>query len=295
MSQFSPQLAADQRLALEREIMTNQYELVEDVIFANTFFALEETGLAYPSLSPDTSEETRKLDAWLRVFASASRVREGKFFDRHNFMTWDRPQAVPRKNRVRRFADGVFGTTVDNGLQKVLDDLAAIGHLGGVIEVGKLHLRIAQPGDPYWRCESCERVHLHRGEQICTRCYARLPDNPTGAVDALWNSNFLGRRIVRGHDQGIKRFRLKCEELSGQDEDFSDRLRRIQGHLRRTIERSRPSCGRDRHVVGDDHHGGGHRHRLVADGLPSQHAAPKVQLSAARRPGRRAAVRHSPS
>jgi hypothetical protein len=70
VSQFSPQLAADQRLALEREIMTNQYELVEDVIFANTFFALEETGLAYPSLSPDASEETRKLDAWLRVLAS---------------------------------------------------------------------------------------------------------------------------------------------------------------------------------------------------------------------------------
>ncbi|HBF56891.1 MAG TPA: helicase, partial [Afipia sp.] len=228
VSQFSPQLAADQRLALEREIMTNQYELVEDVIFANTFFALEETGLAYPSLSPDASEETRKLDAWLRVFASASRVREGKFFDRHNFMTWDRPQAVPKKNRVRRFADGVFGATVDNGLQKVLDDLAAIGHLGGVIEVGKLHLRIAQPGDPYWRCESCERVHLHRGEQVCTRCYTRLPDNPTGTVDALWNSNFLGRRIVRGHDQGIKRFRLKCEELSGQTEDFSDRLRRFK-------------------------------------------------------------------
>lgn len=228
LSEFSPQLAADQRLELERQIMTNQYELVEDVIFANTFFALEETGLAYPSVSPDGSEETRKLDAWLRVFASASRVREGKFFDKNNFMTWDRPQAVPKKNRVRRFADKVFGATGDNGLQKVLDDLAVIGHLGGVIEVGKLHLRVAQLGDPYWRCESCERVHLHRGEQICTRCYTRLPDTPTGTVDALWNSNFLGRRIVRGHDQRIKRFRLKCEELSGQTEDFSDRLRRFK-------------------------------------------------------------------
>lgn len=228
VSQFSPQLPADRRLELERKIMTNQYELVEDVIFANTFFALEETGLAYPSLSRDSSEATRKLDAWLRVFASASRVREGKYFDVHNYMTWDRPQAVPKNNRVRRFADKVFGASLDNGLKQVLDDLAAIGHLGGVIEVGKLHLRVAQPGDPYWRCVSCERVHLHRGEQICTRCYTPLPDNPTGTVDALWDSNFLGRRIVRGHDQGIKRFRLKCEELSGQTEDFSDRLRRFK-------------------------------------------------------------------
>ena len=208
--------------------MTNQYELVEDVIFANTFFALEETGLAYPSLSPDATDETRKLDAWLRVFASASRVREGKYFDRNNFVTWDRPKAVPKNNRVRRFADKVFGTGLDNGLQEVLNALSAIGHTGGVVEVGKLHLRVAEAADPYWRCESCERVHLHRGEQICTRCYNSLPDNPTGVVDTLWSQNFLGRRIVRGHDQGIKRFRLKCEELTGQTEDFSDRLRRFK-------------------------------------------------------------------
>lgn len=228
VSQFSPQLPADRQLDLERKIMTNQYELVEDVIFANTFFALEETGLAYPSLSPDVTEQTRKLDAWLRVFASASRVREGKYFDRNNFVTWDRPQAVPKNNRVRRFADMVFGASLDNGLQKVLNDLATLGHTGGVVEVGKLHLRVAEAGDPYWRCEFCERVHLHRGEQICTRCYNPLPDNPTGTVETLWRKNFLGRRIVRGNDQGIKRFRLKCEELSGQTEDFSDRLRRFK-------------------------------------------------------------------
>ena len=46
-------------------------------------------------------------------------------------------------------------------------------------------MQSAQPGDPFWRCQSCERVHLHRGEQICTRCYTPLPDNPTGAVDTL--------------------------------------------------------------------------------------------------------------
>ncbi|MET4278538.1 MULTISPECIES: DEAD/DEAH box helicase [unclassified Bradyrhizobium] len=228
VSQFSPQLPADRQLDLERRIMTNQYELVEDVIFANTFFALEETGLAYPSLVSDATDATRKLDAWLRVFASASRVREGRYFDRNNFVTWDRAQAVPKNNRVRRFADRVFGAGADNGLKGILDELAAIGHSGGVIEVGKLHLRVAEAGDPYWRCGSCERVHLHRGEQICTRCYNPLPDNPTGAVETLWSQNFLGRRIVRGHDQGIKRFRLKCEELTGQTEDFSDRLRRFK-------------------------------------------------------------------
>jgi hypothetical protein len=162
-------------------------------------------------------------------------VREGRYFDRNNYMTWDRAagrakeQPCPPVRRQRRSA-----LVWTNGLQGILDALAAIGHLGGVIEVGKLHLRVAQPRDPFWRCQSCERVHLHRGEQICTLCYTPLPDNPTGAVDALWSTNLLGRRIVRGHDQCIKRFRLKCEELSGQTEGFSDRLpesdRRRRGH-----------------------------------------------------------------
>jgi len=50
-SEFSNSLTAEQRAGISIEIMRNQYELVEDVIFANTFFALEETGLAYPSLT----------------------------------------------------------------------------------------------------------------------------------------------------------------------------------------------------------------------------------------------------
>ena len=53
---------------IRRELM----ELVDDVIFANTFFALEETGLAYPSISKDSGGEIDRLDAWLRVFASAN-------------------------------------------------------------------------------------------------------------------------------------------------------------------------------------------------------------------------------
>ncbi|MEA2895972.1 MAG: hypothetical protein QOJ84_1587 [Bradyrhizobium sp.] len=226
-ARFSTSLTAQQRLELTRDIMQNQYELVEDVIFANTFFALEETGLAYPSLSKEVGEDSIKADAWLRVFASASRVREGKYFDKDNYRQWDDPQTVPVNNKVRRFANRVFGADWAAGLAGVLDMLRLHDQHGGTIEVGKLFLRIGERGDPFWRCQSCERVHMHRGVGICTRCYSPLPE-PTGAVEELWNSNFLGRRIIRGHDQNIPRFRLKCEELSGQTENFSDRLRRFK-------------------------------------------------------------------
>src|SRR5262249_49189201 len=94
-----------------------------------------------------------------------------------------------------------------------------------VIKVGRLYLRVSKEGDPYWRCENCQRVHLHRGVGVCTRCYDPMPPDPTGVVEELWKSNFLGKRIVRGHEEQVRRFRLKCEELTGQTDNFSARLR----------------------------------------------------------------------
>jgi Lhr-like helicase len=227
-SQFSNSLTAQQRAALSIEIMDNQYELVEDVIFANTFFALEETGLAYPSLTAGDDVQSRTLDAWLRVFASGNRVREGKYFDSGNYKQWDTPDDIPERNRVWKFANKLFDAKWSAGLTDVLDAFMRETHHGGAIDVGKLFLRIGERGDNFWRCASCERVHMHYGVGICTRCYDPLRERPSGQVEELWESNFLGRRIVRGHEQNIPRFRLKCEELSGQTENFSDRLRRFK-------------------------------------------------------------------
>lgn len=209
---------------IRRELM----ELVDDVIFANTFFALEETGLAYPSISKEAGEEVDRLDAWLRVFASATRVQENKFFNA-NVTEWDTAAKVPLTNRVRRFADAVYGTNATTKIDDVLEAFGKAGHVNGIIRVGRVFLRVSKPGDPYWRCKSCERIHLHHGVGKCTRCYVDLPVERTGPVDELWQQNFLGRRIVRGLQDGVPRFRLRCEELTGQTDDFSDRLRKFKG------------------------------------------------------------------
>lgn len=210
---------------IRRELM----ELVDDVIFANTFFALEETGLAYPSISKDAGDQVDRLDAWLRVFASATRVQENKFFDANRVTEWDKASKVPLTNRVRRFADAVYGANAAAEIEDVLDAFGRDGHVNGIIRVGRIFLRVSKPGDPYWRCTACERVHLHRGVGRCTRCYVDLPVERTGAVDELWEQNFLGRRIVRGLQDGVPRFRLRCEELTGQTDNFSDRLRKFKG------------------------------------------------------------------
>lgn len=225
---FSNALTPVLRGELSQEIMKSQTELIEDVIFANSFFAIEETGLAYPSLSAAEGAAADEMDAWLRVFASGGRVQEGEYYDPTDTKQWHSAQEVQESNKVRRFADNIFGTQWQIGLDDVLKRLTAENQYGGTIQVGKLYLKIARPDDPYWRCTACERVHMHRGVGRCTRCYMPLQAERTGPVQDLWNSNFLGRRIVRGHDQNTPRFRLKCEELSGQTDDFSDRLRRYK-------------------------------------------------------------------
>jgi Lhr-like helicase len=225
---FSGALTSVLRGDLSQEIMKSQTALIEDVIFANSFFALEETGLAYPSLSAAEGGAADEMDAWLRVFASGNRVQEGEYFDQTDYKQWHSAKDVQESNKVWRFADHIFGAQLQIGLDDVLRRLTAEHQLGGTIQVGKLYLKIAREGDAYWRCTACERVHMHRGVGRCTRCYAPLQTERTGPVEDLWNQNFLGRRIVRGQEQGIPRFRLKCEELSGQTDDFSDRLRRFK-------------------------------------------------------------------
>jgi Helicase conserved C-terminal domain/DEAD/DEAH box helicase len=217
------------RQALWLRIFNEQSELVDDVIFANTFFALEETGLAYPSLSHEIGEEIDRMDAWLRVFASATRVHENKYFDANRMREWTSAGSVPETNRVARFARATFGADYTSGLDDVLRRLQAMGHHNGVIRVGRVYLRVAVQTDPYWRCLSCERIHMHRGVGICTRCYTPLAQQSSGQVSELWTSNFLGRRIVRGQEERVSRFRLRCEELTGQTDNFSDRLRKFKG------------------------------------------------------------------
>lgn len=226
---YSHRLNDAQKAGLNKEILDGQYELIDDVIFANTFFALEETGLAYPSIMDGDEAAADRLDAWLRVFAGAYRVLDNKYVDGDRMNEWVSGSDVKNK-RMQRFAQTVFGAdAATDGLSGILNEFSALGHPSGMIHIGKLYLKVAKENDPYWRCGNCERVHLHRGPGKCTRCGEILDEQPNGQAAELWRKNFLGRRIVRGQDEGVNRFRLRVEELTGQTDDFSDRLRKFKG------------------------------------------------------------------
>lgn len=209
-------------------IRDEQRPLTYEVLFSKTYFALEETGLGYPSLCASAVEGADRLDAYLRVFADAYRVHGNRWAEEAPHI--DRAAEFRPRNRIYRFAlAGVGDQRVSQELQDVLDRFTQLGHGHGLIELDRLFVRLASPLDQFYRCSNCGRVHLHRGTGSCTRCFDPLPAEASGQVSQLWENNFLARRVRRSQDPRTAAFRLRCEELTGQTGFPAQRLRDFKG------------------------------------------------------------------
>lgn len=215
--------------AARREIAGDLLRLVGSTIFSKTYFAVEEAGWGYPCLplrEGQNREQLATYDAMIRVLADSNRTRPSQFEDRNS--PWSAAGDVPARQRLRKFAVAmVSGQGLGELIDGFLAALSAAGHLGGIVYIDQLWYRTVEPKDPYWRCENCGRVHLHLGGRICTRCYAALNPAPSGEVQELRNSNFLGKRVLRS--PGVRR--LRAEELTGMTNNPAARLRRFKGIL----------------------------------------------------------------
>lgn len=208
-------------------IRNDQRPLAYEVLFSKTYFALEETGIGYPSVSATGGEKADRLDAYLRVFADSYRVHGNRWVD--DPVHFDSGGQVPKRSRMFRFTEASSSMDPVAALDGVLREFGGLGHPHGIVELANLHVRLCEAEDPYYRCENCGRIHLHRGTGRCTRCFLALPDTPTGRVESLWDRNFLARRIVRRTSQAPNGFRLRCEELTGQTGSPAQRLRAFKG------------------------------------------------------------------
>lgn len=223
---------ADQVQEERREIAVEQREALHDTLFNKTYFSFEEAGLGYPTLFLHGAYDTRRneLDAFLRVLADSYRVNGSRYFD-PQIKLWTTPADLPPDNRVRRFCEAADRGNGDGYLTRALDELRQLGHVGGVINLFDLGVRLAKADSPFWRCVKCDRVHLHRGAQVCTRCGETLPTQATGTASELWRRNFLAHRVERAGTGAEKLFRLRSEELTGQTRNGAERLRRFRGIL----------------------------------------------------------------
>jgi ATP-dependent helicase YprA (DUF1998 family) len=87
-------------------------------------------------------------------------------------------------------------------------------------------LCLIRPGEEYYACPQCRRVHLHRAGGVCIDCLVALaePQLLSGAPNDADYYNFLAT-------QAGDVFRLNCEELTGQTNkaDARNRQRLFQG------------------------------------------------------------------
>jgi len=205
-----------------------------DLLFSKTYFALEETGLGWPSFygPKEYTEEMSRDDAMLRIFADAYRITPNQFQD-NTKNAWSNAFDMLGRgdNKLRRLMDKILQHP-EQECGAFLDKLrTTLGQTrgDGSIDITMLHFRAADPTGPAWRCTRCGRVHLHSGFGRCTRCGETLtrPDDLTAS--RISAGNFLGRRVMRAISSGEKLFRLKCEELTGQTANPGERLQQFKG------------------------------------------------------------------
>ncbi len=213
------------RQAARLAIIQDQPPLVDEVLFSKTYFAFEETGIGYPSMTLTASPGADRLDAWLRVFSDIYRVEGNKWF--RDPKPWPDADQVSNR-RSSRFARAV-APDWRREFGEVLEAFEKLGHRNGFIDPSLLTVRLVNGDHPFLRCANCGRVHLHRGTGVCTRCTRPLPNEATGRVAELWDRHFLSRRIKRSTRGGLSSFRLRCEELTGQTGTPAERLRCFRG------------------------------------------------------------------
>lgn len=230
------------------KLVEQMQKLVTEIILSRTYFSLEEAGLGYLCLPKNAADGGgRAFDnasAFVRVFGDAYRLLDSPY-DRTPD-PWKDESAIGSTNKVIRFATALWGAEARKNLRSVLDQLTVAGHRDGLLATASLRVRLASPDDEYWRCDKCARVHLHRGTEICTRCFARLPMASNGNVREIIATNFLSKRLSRA---AADPFRLHCEELTGQTEDGADRQRKFRGIL---LPGFRPKRDANRKNVDDE-------------------------------------------
>jgi hypothetical protein len=202
---------------------------IADVLFSRTYFALEETGLAYLCLSRrdgETQDDFERYTTFIRVFAEAYRVQESKYGK--DGRDWVDSSDVPKRNRILRFAEAISPGNGRDLIDSFLKRIAKDKHELGFISVPKLHIHVTSPNDAAWKCVRCTRIHLIRGPGICTRCFVALPQEPNMTAEEVSEAHFVGRKFNR---KGNDPFRLHCEELTGQTDDGPDRQRKFKGLL----------------------------------------------------------------
>jgi hypothetical protein len=209
------ELTQVQQQHLGRILQQAEAELV-NIIFASGRRSLESLLLAFATPDRISFPQTDRVvqeaaDGVIRLLGQRKRI------DTHNSYTQDTPPSFVAAylNRVaqlqRRNASDLFA--------EVFDYLARANCvLSSVIRMQGLCLMA--PGEDFYQCPDCRRLHLHGAGGICTECLAEL-GSPLAI--GLRHASPDYYTFLATHAGPL--FRLNCEELTGQTNTTDARKR----------------------------------------------------------------------
>lgn len=223
---------ANQKQSLEmaaREVSAHMKDLLVNNLQSRTYFAIEEMGWGYlcNKLPKGASrKEIAWLDGALRTLVDSYRTDSAS--GEWEIPDWDKPSQIRSNSPLGNYlaaCSTVLGKSPEQLKMECIQQLGSLsGHNGLKITSRNLHFVPVDADQPYFRCSSCGRVHLHRAGGVCTRCFKPLSTEPTGQARELRESNFLGLRL----QQKKSEFRLRAEELTGVTNSPAARLRRFK-------------------------------------------------------------------
>ena len=229
---------------------------IAELLFRRLFYSLEASGLGTPVVRP--KPEGAQLSALLAslqahasdILSAVVRILGDKYkyvgseYQRDN---QDLQNARDFPAAVRNYLKAVcalhgraeadwydVGEWVRRQLRRSANGALPAINTSGNVDVINLWLKAATATDPYWKCQTCHRVHLHRAAGICTSCRRPLPaaahtrNGVPQTCQHLWEKNYLAYHAALHPRESI---RLHCEELTGQTDDQFERQR----HFRNVI------------------------------------------------------------
>ena len=214
-----PRPARSLGLAEETLLRRIGESLMEEVIlglFGGAGRDFESLGLGWLALRDDhapidapVSTGTAEARSALRVLADQRR-----FFE----MRYGRDDPTPNLRGLWKAVESRSGVELDD------TRLLVTQRWGSAVKeylIDPAHVSIRPGGSTRWRCEKCARIHLARGNGLCTRCYVPLPGTPQNF--ALEDDYYSWKATLRDGD-----FRLNCAELTGQTERLDAQARQAR-------------------------------------------------------------------
>ncbi len=242
--QDAADLSAEQRRLLAHLHRATSEEAVF-TLFAHMRKSAEALGLGTVTCDPDLALPNRPadppmddagfrrlIDVAIRMMGERRRYRGSEYaYRRENF-----------PGNVKKYVDAFVGPGGQSaGWLAALKQAFAEGGLLDpnefVLLPDELWFRPAANEAAVWACENCRTPHLHPGVGFCCNCFARLPESPARPADEE------GDYYAYLASPGAAKFRLRCEELTGQTDKDAARARQrrflglvLPGEDRRTAE-----------------------------------------------------------